>query len=59
VDDDAAKVDAHVFILPLRCMECDRRWDDPRERWRVYFTDEEQPDCVSYCPECARREFDD
>ncbi|HZS24977.1 MAG TPA: hypothetical protein VFA30_08310 [Gaiellaceae bacterium] len=51
--------DSHVFVLSLRCQECGRRWDDPGERWRVYFTDDEPPDPVSYCPDCARREFGD
>jgi hypothetical protein len=57
VEDD--EIDAHVFVLPLRCTECNRRWNDPRERWRVYFSDDEPPDCSTYCPECAAREFDD
>jgi hypothetical protein len=51
--------DSHVFVLSLRCQECNRRWDDPGERWRVYFTREEVPEPVSYCPVCAHREFDD
>jgi hypothetical protein len=48
-----------VFVLALRCQECGRRWNDPAERWRVYFTSDEPPESASYCPECARREFDD
>ena len=51
--------DSHVFVLSLRCTECNRRWDDPGERWRVYFSDDEPPEPATYCPECARREFDD
>ncbi|HEY6961115.1 MAG TPA: hypothetical protein VI408_04415 [Gaiellaceae bacterium] len=51
--------DAHVFVLHLRCVECNRRWDDPGERWRIYFTEDEPPDPVTYCPECARAEFAD
>jgi hypothetical protein len=51
--------DAHVFVLSLLCEECGRRWDDPTERWRVYFTDDDPPEPASYCPECSRREFSD
>jgi len=36
-----AKADRYVVALPLRCMEGGRRWDDPAERWRVYFTDDD------------------
>jgi DNA-directed RNA polymerase subunit RPC12/RpoP len=57
LDDD--EVEAQVFALPLRCAECGRRWEDPRERWRVYTTDEDPPQSGSYCPECAHREFDE
>jgi len=49
--------DSHVFVLSHRCMECNRRWDDPSERWRVYFPCDEPPEPATYCPECARREF--
>jgi hypothetical protein len=52
-------IDHYVFVLSLRCAECSRRWDDASERWRVYFTDDEPPKPVTYCPDCARREFDD
>jgi hypothetical protein len=51
--------DTHVFVLALRCVECNRRWDDVNERWRIYFTDEDPPDPVTYCPGCAAREFND
>jgi hypothetical protein len=43
--------------LPLYCQECNRRWNDPAERWLVYFTREEPPETSVYCPTCARREF--
>jgi hypothetical protein len=56
---DESQYDSHVFVLSLRCVECDRRWDDQRERWRVYFTDDEPPEPVTYCPACAQREFND
>jgi hypothetical protein len=58
-DDAQFEVDAHVFVISMRCQECGRRWNDPTERWRVYFTDEDPPDPGSYCPDCARREFAD
>ena len=48
----------HVRVdLPLHCQECDRRWNDPAERWHVYFTVEEPPESSVYCPACAEREF--
>jgi hypothetical protein len=56
---DEGQIDYHVFVLSLRCEECNRRWDEPTERWRVYFTGDDPPDPMTYCPECARREFDD
>jgi hypothetical protein len=27
------------------------------ERWSAYLTDDEPPEIVFYCPECAEREF--
>jgi hypothetical protein len=56
---DDQQFDSHVFVLSLRCTECDRRWDDPEERWRVYFTGDDPPQPGTYCPGCARREFED
>jgi hypothetical protein len=48
----------HVLVdLPLYCLECNRRWNDPADRWVVYFTREEPPETAVYCPACARREF--
>jgi hypothetical protein len=48
----------HVRVdLPLHCEECSCRWNDPAERWTVYFTREEPPRSSVYCPTCARREF--
>jgi hypothetical protein len=43
--------------LVQRCAECGREWVDARERWRVYVTEDEPPELVAYCPDCARREF--
>jgi hypothetical protein len=42
----------------LRCVECGRSWLDPRERWRVYLTDDEPADSAAFCPGCSAREFD-
>lgn len=43
---------------PIVCIECNRRWADPTERWRIYVSRDDPPQAVPYCPECARREFD-
>jgi hypothetical protein len=40
------------------CEECRRPWLEPRERWRLYLTDDDPSEAVPYCPECAGREFD-
>jgi len=51
--------DAQVLAQPLMvCQECRCSWLDPRERWRLYVTDDEQPELVPYCPYCATNEFD-
>ncbi len=47
-----------VARLLLVCEECRRPWLEPRERWRLYLTDDEPAEAVPYCPECAGREFD-
>jgi hypothetical protein len=39
------------------CIECRRVWHDPRERWRMYVTDDDPPEAVPYCDVCAAREF--
>ena len=52
-------VDAHSFVLNLRCVECNTRWDNPSDRWRIYFTDDEPPAPVTYCRTCAAKEFSD
>jgi hypothetical protein len=57
--DPSSQHDSHVFVLALRCIECNRRWDDPGERWRVYFTDDDPPEPATYCPACAWVEFND
>ena len=42
----------------LTCLECGRAWAERSERWRLYLTSEEPPTALTYCPECAEREFD-
>ena len=39
------------------CIECARPWEVPTEHWRVYLTDDDPPEAVSYCPACAAEEF--
>ena len=46
-------------VLWLRCVGCGARWSDPAERWRLYMTGDDPPQPVAYCPDCARREFED
>jgi hypothetical protein len=43
---------------PLTCVECGRMWLLAYEVWRTYLTDDEPADAVTYCPDCAHREFD-
>ena len=42
----------------LLCLECLREWADPRERWRLYVTHDDEPIQGLYCPVCASFEFD-
>ena len=59
-DDDHFHRDGSSGLLV--CIECGREWSDPRERWRVYVSaenDDPQPETGAYCPSCAQREFGD
>jgi hypothetical protein len=50
-------VSAETVALIPTCAECDGRWlpaDDAR--WAAYLTDDEPPEVVIYCPDCAERE---
>ena len=47
----------HPLVEDLVCVECGRVWVGPVERWRVYLTDDDPPKPVTYCPDCAEREF--
>lgn len=42
----------------IGCIECTRPWNVPNERWRVYVTEDDPPQAVAYCPDCAAKEFD-
>ena len=41
----------------LSCAECERCWSDRMARWRAYVTDDDPPEVVFYCEDCAEREF--
>jgi hypothetical protein len=45
-------------VQRLVCVECEREWMDPSERWRIYVTTDEPPEAVLYCGFCASFEFD-
>jgi hypothetical protein len=47
-----------ISAIPLRCLECRRPWVEPAERWRVYLSNEDPSEPLTYCPECAQREFE-
>lgn len=45
-----------VALTP-RCAECGERWlPDDKERWPAHFDTDDV--LVFFCPECAKREFD-
>jgi hypothetical protein len=46
-----------LAVETINCVECSVAWVDPYERWRVYLTEDELPEMVSYCHLCAEREF--
>lgn len=49
----------HVTVIAaVHCLECERLWLEGSERWRTYLNAERPPQPLTYCPECARREFD-
>jgi hypothetical protein len=45
-------------VRHLSCIECDREWTNPSERWRIYLTPDELREPVLYCADCAAYEFD-
>jgi hypothetical protein len=44
------------MLATVSCVECGR---SPRagEVWRILFADKVAREAVTYCPECAEREF--
>jgi hypothetical protein len=48
---------SELQVDELTCIECERSWIVPLERWRLYLTDEPLPEAVLYCADCAEREF--
>jgi hypothetical protein len=52
------KAEKTISIEPVRCLECGRFWIETSEHWRMYLSAEEPPRPLTYCPDCARREFD-
>jgi uncharacterized protein with PIN domain len=46
-------------VEPIRrCPECGRPWEPHEtERWKAYLTDDEPPEVVVFCPDCAERQF--
>ena len=45
------------LVRVLICAQCDEAWWDPRDRWRIYFTDDDPPSPIVYCEDCAEREL--
>jgi hypothetical protein len=46
-----------VAAQRLHCEECGREWLQAAEHWLMLLTDDDPPQAVTYCPECADREF--
>jgi len=45
--------------LYLVCVECGEIAAGDAPGWRAYLTADDPPMVSIYCPDCARREFDD
>jgi hypothetical protein len=42
-----------IALIP-HCAECDAHWlPAGDERWAAYFTDDEPPEVIFYCPDCV------
>ena len=56
---DGRREEATTLLVThvLRCVECERPWLEPSERWRLKVLEEDVPETVPYCPDCATREF--
>jgi hypothetical protein len=42
-------------VSPPTCTECGRPWFDPKQWWRAFLDDEDEPRL--YCPKHAEAEF--
>jgi len=60
---DTISVTQHTVKLAageIRCLECSAEWrPEETTQWRGYLTGEWPPALALYCPDCAKREFDD
>ena len=56
-ENSGVKAEPQVKVAELSCIECRRPWLDGAERWRLKVTEDESPETVPYCPECATGEF--
>ena len=46
-----------VALIP-RCAECEACWLPADEaRWQAWLTDDEPPELVFYCRDCAEEQF--
>jgi uncharacterized protein with PIN domain len=53
-----ARVGAEGAAAILQCAECERPWlPVDAEQWSAYLTEDEPPEVVFFCPDCAEREF--
>ena len=43
----------------MRCAECDAEAQEEARGWRAYLTHDDPPEVVTFCHECAEREFED
>jgi hypothetical protein len=57
VDEGCAGLERLTAALRIRCAECGDGWNDPGERWRACFTDDEPPEVILFCADCAAFEF--
>jgi hypothetical protein len=53
----SSQADTAIATASIVCIECCRPWLVDSERWRLKVTDDDVPETVPYCPDCATREF--
>ena len=55
---EALGAGAGTGLRAARCVEREAHWPPADEaRWQAWLTDDEPPELVFYCVECAEREF--